>query len=64
MKMNTMKMNTIKNYKRLTKSVNLTNNMIIIIILVTLLIVLGVYWWYKKANIIEGTETEDRKSVV
>jgi hypothetical protein len=61
MKINTMKMNTIKNYKRLTKSVNLTNNMIIIIILVTLLIVLGVYWWYKKANIIEGTETDFEK---
>ncbi len=47
------KMYITKIYKRLTKNVNLTNNMIINIILVALFLLLGLHWWYKQ-TIIEG----------
>jgi len=57
-------MNITKIYKRLTKNVNLTNNMIIsIIILVALFILLGVYWWYKQTIIEGGFFKKLRKAV-
>jgi len=56
MKKSIMKFNSKILYNKLTKNINLTNN-VIIVILVTLLIVLGVYWCFKKNTIIEGSES-------